>query len=101
MKYNKLVRDRIPEIIEGKGEKAVFHIAEDEEYHAKLLEKLREEVEEFVKEENSEELADILEILYTLAESHGVSREELEQKRKEKEDRRGGFARKIILDETL
>ena len=58
MKYNKLVRDKIPKIIEKDGQTPVIHIANKKEYKQKLLEKLQEEVDEFLKDQNQEELAD-------------------------------------------
>ena len=100
MKYNKLVRDKIPEIIKGKGETPITHIADNQEYEIKLKEKLKEEVEEFLKESNAEELADILEVIYAIRDNMGVSREELEKIRLEKSEKRGGFKGTIILDET-
>lgn len=100
MRYNKLVRDKIPEIIRQKGGKAITHIASDEKFAEKLLEKLNEEVAEFQKENKPEELADILEVIYTIAEGQGVTPEELERIRKNKADERGGFKQKIILEES-
>ncbi|MDP3975220.1 MAG: nucleoside triphosphate pyrophosphohydrolase [Candidatus Jorgensenbacteria bacterium] len=99
-KYNKLVRDRIPAIIKGKGEIAVTHIASEEEYRTKLKEKLREEVEEFSKDVNTDELADILEVVYALADSISLSREDLEKIRDTKARERGAFKERIILDEV-
>jgi predicted house-cleaning noncanonical NTP pyrophosphatase (MazG superfamily) len=66
MKYNKLVRDKIPEIIKRKGKKPIIHVANKKEYWQALKQKLKEEVEEFLKTPNKEELADILEIIYAI-----------------------------------
>ena len=100
MKYNKLVRDKIPEIIRGKGETPITHIANDEEYWNKLKEKLTEEVNEFFKESNPEELADILEVIYAICDYLKISKEDLEKIREEKAEKRGAFEKKIILDES-
>lgn len=66
MEYHKLVRDKIPDIIEGHGEKYVARVAGDEEFLVKLKEKLREETEEFIASGSSEEIADIYEVLEAL-----------------------------------
>lgn len=100
MKYNKLVRDKIPEIIKNKGGNAITHIASDEEYWEKLKEKLEEEVNEFIKSNAAEELADILEVIYTICDFQKIDRQKLESLKKKKADERGGFKEKIILDET-
>jgi predicted house-cleaning noncanonical NTP pyrophosphatase (MazG superfamily) len=100
MKYNKLVRDKIPEIIKSKGAVPISHIANDEEYRQKLKEKLQEEVDEFLKDSNQEELADILEVIYALCEFEDIDFNQLELLRKDKSQKRGGFKDKIILDET-
>ncbi len=100
MRYNKLVRDRLPEIIEKEGNTPVTHIADDEEYWQRLKEKLKEEVNEFLKESNEEELADILEVIYAIREFKKISKEKLELLRKEKAKRRGGFKNRIILEEV-
>ena len=100
MKYNKLVRDKIPEIIRNKDQIAITHIANDEEYYLKLQEKLKEEVEEFLESNNNDELADILEGFYAICDKKGINKEKLEELRIIKNKKRGGFKNKIILDET-
>jgi predicted house-cleaning noncanonical NTP pyrophosphatase (MazG superfamily) len=100
MKYNKLIRDKIPEIIKSKGTVPITHIASDEEYQQKLKAKLQEEVDEFLEDNNEEELADILEVIYALCDLYKIDKDKLEQLRKDKAEKRGGFKDKIILDET-
>jgi len=100
MKYNKLIRDKIPEIIEKKGDVAVTHVASDEEYWKKLKEKLSEEVDEFLNEDNKEELVDVLEVIDAICYFKGLSKEELDVIKKEKQEKRGGFKDRIILDEV-
>lgn len=100
MKYNKLVRDKIPEIIKNKGQIAITHIANDKEYYLKLQEKLKEEVEEFLESNNNEELVDILEVIYAICNEKGISQEKLEELRIIKNKERGSFKDKVILDET-
>ena len=100
MKYNKLVRDRIIERILAKGEKATFHIADDVEYWTKLREKLQEEVAEFLNDENIEELADIAEVLEAIMAYKGFTREALALEKAKKAEERGGFEKRIVLDES-
>lgn len=97
MIYNKLVRDRIPEIIEAGGGKAEIRILSDEEYHVYLEAKLDEEAGEYHRDKSPEELADILEVVYALAAAQGVSRGELEEIYQTKHKARGGFEKKILL----
>jgi len=99
MKYNKLVRDKIPERIKNKGKVPLIHLASDEEYWEKLKEKLKEEVSEFLEESTIEELADILEVVYAIKDFK-FKKEDLEKVRKTKEGERGKFKEKIILDEV-
>lgn len=100
MKYNKLVRDKIPEIIKQKGKTPITHIAGDEEYWQKLKEKLNEEIDEFLEKDSEEELADILEIIYAVCDFKKIDKKKLEMLRKKKAEKRGSFKQKIILDET-
>jgi predicted house-cleaning noncanonical NTP pyrophosphatase (MazG superfamily) len=100
VKYDKLVRDKIPEIIRQKGKTPVIHTANDQEYWQKLKEKLAEEVDEFLKSSTEEELADILEVLNTIIDFKKIDKEKLESLRKMKVKQRGGFKYKIILEET-
>ena len=95
---NKLVRDKIPEIIQQSGKEPVTRIADDAEYWQRLKDKLHEEVHEFVQDDDIDELADILEVIYALSEAKGVSKEELEGKREKKAAERGGFKDKVILE---
>jgi len=99
MKYNKLVRDNIPEIIKKDNKTPITHIADDKEYWSKLKDKLEEEVDEFLKESTEEELADILEVIYAICDYKKIDKEELEKIRKKKSEKRGSFKKKIILDE--
>ncbi|MBO6242230.1 MAG: nucleoside triphosphate pyrophosphohydrolase [Butyrivibrio sp.] len=96
--YNKLVRDRIPEIIENDNKRCDIRILDDAEYLAMIDAKLDEELAEYHKDQNLEELADILEVVYAAAKARGYSIEELENLRKQKADKRGGFDKKIFLE---
>ncbi|AGT32414.1 phosphoribosyl-ATP pyrophosphohydrolase [Geobacillus genomosp. 3] len=102
--YNKLVRDRIPAIIEQAGKTSTTRILGDEEYRKELQKKAFEELEEYVQAETDEaaleELADVLEIIHALAQCHGASIEQVEQIRAEKAEKRGGFQEKIFLIEV-
>ena len=99
--YDKLVRDRIPEIIAGRGGQATFKAcADDEEYLARLVAKLREEVDEFDRDRNAEELADILEVIRALCLRLGLDPAEVEALRVRKEAERGAFGKKLVLVEA-
>lgn len=100
MKYNKLVRDKIPEHIKSKGGVPITHIADDVEYWQKLKEKLNEEVQEFQKDQNIQELADILEVLEAIQNFKGFSKDDVEKVKSDKADKRGKFKKRIILDES-
>ncbi len=95
--YNKLVRDKIPEIIEASGKTCETEILSDEEYLQMLDKKLDEELAEYHKDQHIEELADLLEVLYATAKARGYSIEELEQVRVDKQKALGGFNKRILL----
>ncbi len=98
--YNKLIRDKIPEIIQADGCEFDSHIADKKEYTNELEKKLLEEVCEYLKDKNIEELADVLEVLFALAENLGHTEEDLIAERNTKRDTRGGFKEKIILEKV-
>ena len=100
MKYNKLVRDKTPEYIEKKGGKPVFHIAGTDEYWKKLKEKLREEIEEFTKDENIEEIVDILEVIEAIIKHKKFTNKDITAVKSLKAKERGGFKKGIILEEA-
>ncbi len=100
MKYNKLVRDNIPEYIRSKGGSPVTHIADDQEYWQKLKEKLAEELAEFQKDESAEELADLLEVIDAVIDYKKFDRANIEEIRSKKAKERGKFKERIILDES-
>lgn len=95
--YNKLVRDKIPDIIEAQGEIPHVRILEGEEYTRRLEQKLDEEVAEYHTDRNLMELVDILEVVYALAENLGHTQEELLEVYREKHEKRGGFRQRIFL----
>lgn len=95
--YQKLVRDKIPELIAAQGEKPNVRILDQVEYTACLEQKLDEEVAEYHRDKNLEELADILEVTFSLAENLGYSRQELLKACEKKREIRGGFAERIFL----
>ena len=98
--YRKLVRDRIPEIIEQAGQTCVCSVLSDDEYLKMLDEKLDEELAEYQESKSMEELADLLEVVRAVARARGSSPEELEEIRRQKAEKRGGFEKKILLEEV-
>ena len=96
--YHKLVRDKIPEIIENSGKSCKTRVLDDAQYLQFLREKLLEEVAEYQESGSHEELADILEVVYALAAATGCDEETLNAIRAEKAQKRGGFAQKILLE---
>lgn len=96
--HNKLVRDKIPEIIHNAGKTCVTHTMSDDEYIASLDMKLQEEVAEYLQDKNLEELADVVEVLRAICIARGYTLEELEKMRAKKVDERGGFEKRIYLE---
>lgn len=94
--YNKLVRDKILEIIEKTGKKAEFHIADDKEFEGYLIKKLGEEVIEFTEMPCAEEIADILEVIDSLINLLGYSKDDIFKIKEEKKEARGGFEKKLF-----
>lgn len=96
--YNKLVRDKIPENIDKmEGRKSNYKILEDKEYIEELDKKLFEEAHEFIEEHSVEELADLMEVIYTIMKINNISMNDVENARKIKRDKKGGFNNKIYL----
>lgn len=95
---NKLVRDRIPEIIEQGGSVPAVRTLSDEEYQKALDDKLQEEMHEFLADHSAEEMADLLEVISAILQARSLCPEEVERIRREKAASRGAFARKLFLE---
>ena len=95
--YYKLVRDRIPEIIEADGKTCVCETLSDEDYLTLLDQKLNEELTEYQESKSLEELADLLEVMQAAVKARGWTLEDLERVRADKAAKRGGFEKKILL----
>jgi len=101
IKYDKLIRDRIPEIIEVTGNKAIVETLDKDTFQKYLNIKLKEEMEEYLEEGSIEELADLVEVVYAILDCKGVSREEFERVRVAKADKRGAFKNRLLLKEVI
>jgi len=97
IKYNKAIRDKIPEIIAESGKKYNLKQLNDESFLAEIEKKLIEEVNEYSKSKDVEELADLLEVIYRISELKGVSSDELDKIRIDKAEKRGKFASNLFL----
>lgn len=93
--YNKLVRDKIPEILDRKGISYEKRVATAEEYREELIKKLLEEANEFMIAKNSEELADVIEVIESLKSLSDYS--DVEEVRLAKLEEKGGFLDRVIL----
>ena len=100
IKYNKLVRNLIPDIITASGKTCITSVLSDDDYLTMLDAKLNEELAEYQESKSMEELADLLEVIRAVATARGSSIEEVEQIRREKAEKRGGFEKKLLLTEV-
>jgi predicted house-cleaning noncanonical NTP pyrophosphatase (MazG superfamily) len=99
--YNKLIRDNIPEIIEGKGKKGVIRSLTDNEFLDALNSKLQEEVTEYLHDNSLEELCDILEVIDAIAKVKNFTDEEIKTFRTEKNMKNGAFYKKLFLEKVV
>lgn len=100
--YNKLVRDKVPTAIVDGGDDAVTKILEEKEDILMALdEKLDEEVCDYQVSKEMTELADVLEVIHAIAETNGITFEELDRMRLDKREKRGGFSKMIYLEEII
>ena len=98
--YDKLIRDRIPEIIEASGSKCEVEVVSDEVALEYLYKKLGEEVDELLSDKNLDEIADIMEVLFAIGKKFGYSENDVLGRRNEKRDSRCGFDDYLILKKT-
>lgn len=102
-RYSKRIRDSIPELIEKSGQKGVIRVLNEEEYKKELLKKLVEEAQEVVetqgdKKELVKELADIMEVVEYIMKVFVIEKGEIENVKKEKKEKRGGFEKRLFLE---
>lgn len=96
--HNKLVRDNIPEIIENAGKKPNIRVLEDKEYIESLNKKLLEEVNEYLEDNDTNEIADVLEVLYSILDYNDISIEKINEIRELKNKNNGSFKKRIYLE---
>ena len=97
--YNKLVRDKIPEIIMSNGAKSCkTRILSNEEYLLSLNTKLQEEMKEYLESGEIEELADLEEVIRAILDAKNTNYSDFEQIRQNKVKKRGAFKNKIFLE---
>lgn len=95
--FNKLVIDRIPEIIKGSGKECIVTVLENHDYLKSLNNKLKEELDEYYTDSDITELADLIEVIYAILKYKGISIEEFEKIRLDKKTKRGGFDKGVFL----
>jgi len=96
--YNKLIRDKIPEIMLSEGKNYAVHTASEEEYRQKLKEKLLEEASEFLKKPSLEEIGDVAEVFGAILEAFDYSVEDLQHQILKKISEKGSFLNRIVLE---
>ena len=102
--YNKLVRDNIPNIIKNNGETPIIRILTNEEYKQELEKKLYEEYQEVLEssgEDRIEELADLLEVIKSLAKLENKDLDDIINVANQKNSKRGSFNEKIFLEKVI
>lgn len=99
-KYNKLVRDKIPQNIQELGKKCNYYVLKEKQYKQELDKKLLEEANEFIADHSTEEMADLIEVIEAIKNTHNLENEEIEKIRLEKKNKKGGFEEKIYLLEV-
>jgi len=100
VKYHKAIRDKIPQIIRQSGNSYNIKRLSNAKFLVELEKKLDEELEEYQKSKNPEELADIIEVIIAIAKLRGTSQKKLEQIRLKKLKARGGFTKNLFLIST-
>ncbi|MEN2775137.1 nucleoside triphosphate pyrophosphohydrolase [Acetivibrio clariflavus] len=100
-KYDKLVRDKIPEIIEKSGKKAIIEVLENEAYKKYLDIKLGEELQEYLTADSVDELADLVEVVYAILKYKGIDIKDFETIRNRKAEERGTFDKRLLLKEVI
>ncbi len=98
--YNKLVRDKIPDIILKEGSLPTSHTLDDKDYIKELNKKLMEEVNEYLETENIEGMVDILEVIRAILDYKEMTYDEIEEKRIKKAKKKGTFRDKVFLEKV-
>lgn len=98
--YNKLIRDKNVKLMEDKGCKVTYEILDEKRYGQELDKKLKEEVGEYLEDYSIEEMADVMEVIYAILKYRGITMEEVDKVRLDKQKRKGGFERRVYLKEV-
>lgn len=100
-KYEKLVRDNIPEIIKKQNQTPIVRVLSNDEYRCCLNKKLLEEVNEYLENNCIEELCDILEVIEALTKHMNYTQAEVQNIKTSKALKNGGFEKKLFLEEVI